>query len=100
MLRAKALWLRSRRRGILAGFLAAVPHRAKWIDPARPAAIIDTNRRPANGMQVWEELIGDDEIDVVDGMRVTTPTNTGPTAVNMRRTSGTAPSWSSATGGK
>ncbi len=73
VLRAKALWLRSRRRGILAGFSAAALHGAKWIDPARPATIIDTNRRPAKGVQVWEELIGDDEIGIVDGMRVTTP---------------------------
>jgi hypothetical protein len=64
-LRAKACWLRSRRRGILAGFSAAALHGARWIDPARPATIIDTNRRPAAGVQVWEERIADDEICLV-----------------------------------
>jgi hypothetical protein len=75
-LRAKACWLRSRRRGILAGFSAAALHGARWIDPARPATIIDTNRRPAAGVQVWEERIADDEICLVDGMRLTTPART------------------------
>jgi hypothetical protein len=74
--RAKASWLRSRRRGILAGFSASALHGAKWIDPALPAAIIDTNRRPAAGVQVWEEHIESDEIGIVDGMRVTTPART------------------------
>lgn len=75
-LRAKACWLRSRRRGILAGFSAAALHGARWIDPSRPATIIDTNRRPAAGVQVWEERIADDEIGLVAGMRLTTPART------------------------
>jgi hypothetical protein len=75
-LRAKACWLRSRRRGILAGFSASAMHGAKWIDPAFPAAIIDTNRRRAAGADVWEERIDDDEIGVVDGIRLTTPART------------------------
>lgn len=76
VLRAKASWLRTRRRGILAGFSAAALHGARWIDPARPAEIIDSNRRPAAGVRVWEERIEADEITVVDGMRVTTPPRT------------------------
>ena len=76
VLRAKACWLRSQRRGVLAGFPASALHGAKWIDPASPAAIIDTNRRPAPGVQVWEERIEADEIDVLNGMRVTTPART------------------------
>jgi AbiEi antitoxin C-terminal domain len=75
-LRAKACWLRSRRRGILAGFSASALHGALWIDPARPAAIIDTNRNPTRGVEVWEERIEADEIVVVKGMRVTTPART------------------------
>ena len=46
-LRAKALWLRSRGRGVLAGYSAAALHGAKWIGPDLPAAIIDTNSRRA-----------------------------------------------------
>ena len=76
ILRAKALWLRSRGRGILAGFSASALHGSKWIDPTLPAAIIDTNRRREAGVQVWEERIQADEVAVVTGMRVTTPART------------------------
>ena len=76
VLRAKACWLRSRRRGVLAGFSASALHGSKWIDPARPAAIVGTNRRRAAGVQIWEERIDTDEITVIDGMRVTTPART------------------------
>jgi hypothetical protein len=76
VLRAKACWLRSRRRGVLAGFSASALHGARWIDPTRPAAIIDTNRRRASGIHVWEEHIDADEIGIVDDMRVTTPART------------------------
>jgi hypothetical protein len=55
VLRAKASWLRSRRRGILAGFSAAALHGARWIDPARPASIIDTNRRRTRGVGAARE---------------------------------------------
>jgi len=82
VLRAKACWLRSRRRGILAGFSASAMHGAKWIDPALPAAIIDTNRRGTAGADVWEERIDDDEIAVIDGIRLTTPART---AVDLAR---------------
>lgn len=76
VLRAKACWLRSRRRGILAGYSASALHGAKWIDPASPAAIIDVNRFAIAGVQVWEERIEEDEIGVIGGMRVTTPART------------------------
>jgi len=73
---AKACWLRSRRRGILAGFSAAALHGSKWVDVGRRAAIIDTNRRPAPGVEVWGERIEEDEICVIDGMPVTVPART------------------------
>ncbi|WP_406815965.1 DUF559 domain-containing protein [Mycobacterium sp. M23085] len=76
VLRAQACWLRSRRRGILAGLSASALHGSKWIDPALPASIIDTNRWPTAGVQVWEERIEDDEITVVNDMRVTTAART------------------------
>src|ERR1700756_2952693 len=50
---AKACWLRSRRRGIL-----------------------DTNRRPTPGVEVWGDRIGEDEISVINGMPVTVPART------------------------
>lgn len=76
VLRAKACWLRSRRRGILAGFSASALHGSKWIGPTMPAAIIDTNRRKGAGVQVWEARIEPDEVAVVHGMRLTTPART------------------------
>lgn len=76
VLRAKVCWLRSRRRGILAGFSASAMHGSKWIDASRPAEIIDTNRRRASGVHAFEERIESDEITVVEQMRVTTPART------------------------
>lgn len=75
-LRAKALWLRSRGRGVLAGYSASALHGSKWIGADLPAAIIHPNRRPEPGILIWEERIEPDEICVVDGMRVTTPERT------------------------
>lgn len=51
-MRAKALWPRSRFRGVLAGYSASALHGAKGIDADLPAAIIDTNRRTVPGAQV------------------------------------------------
>ncbi|MGH3596438.1 MAG: hypothetical protein ACRDUT_10805 [Mycobacterium sp.] len=76
VLRAKACWLRSRRRGVLAGYSASALHGARWIDAWQRAAIIHTNRRRIRGVEVWEQLIEPDEICVVDGMRITTPERT------------------------
>ncbi|OBF03796.1 hypothetical protein [Mycobacterium sp. 852002-10029_SCH5224772] len=74
--RAKACWLRSRRRGILAGLSASALYGARWIDPTLPASIIDSNRRAAPGVRVWQERIEPDEIAIVQGMRVTAPART------------------------
>jgi hypothetical protein len=74
--RAKASWLRSRRRGILAGFSASALYGSRWINPAWPATIIDTNRRPTAGVRTWEERIELDEVEAIDGMRVTAPART------------------------
>jgi hypothetical protein len=76
LLRAEAAWLRSRRRGILAGLSASALHGAKWIDPTRPAAIFDTNRRPELGVEVWAGKLANDEVCMVRGIRVTTPART------------------------
>lgn len=76
VIRAKGAWLRSRRRGVLAGFSASSLHGARWIDPGLPAAIIDTNRRRTRGVSAWADSIAADEICVVDGLRVTTPART------------------------
>lgn len=75
-LRAQALWLRSRRRGILAGYSASALHGTKWIDATLPAAVVDTNARREPGVQVWEDRIEADEVCIVEGMRVTSPERT------------------------
>ena len=75
-LRATAAWLRSRRRGILAGFSAAALHGARWIDANRPASIIDTNRRRTKGVEAWADAIDDDEVWLIRGMAVTSPART------------------------
>ena len=76
VLRAKACWLRSRGQGVLAGFSAAALHGARWIDADLPATIIHTNRRRTPGITVWAAVINDDEICLIEGMRVTTPART------------------------
>ncbi|MEV0671033.1 hypothetical protein [Mycobacterium sp. NPDC050441] len=82
VLRAKACWLRSRRRGVLAGYSAAALHGARWIDPALPANILNINRRPAPGIVTWADVVDDDEICQIGEVRLTTPART---AVDLAR---------------
>jgi len=76
VLRAKAAWLWSRRRGILAGLSASALHGAKWIDARQPAQIVHDNRHPPPGIRSWADHVEDDEIAVVAGMQMTTPART------------------------
>lgn len=82
LIRAKACWLRTRGHGVLAGFSAASVHGSKWIDPKRPATVIDDNRRRTPGVVVWAGALDAGEICTVDGMRVTTPVRT---AIDLAR---------------
>jgi hypothetical protein len=82
VVRAKAAWLRTRGHGVLAGFSASALHGACWIDPNRPATVIDTNRRRTRGLEVWADGIEPDEICLVEGISVTTPVRT---AVDLAR---------------
>jgi len=74
--KARAAYLWSRRRGIVAGRSAAALLGAKWVDAAAPAQLIHPNRHRPAGVQTWADRIGDDEIEVVDGMRVTSAART------------------------
>jgi hypothetical protein len=76
ILRAKACWLRSRRRGVLVGFSASALHGAKWIDNRRAAEISDANRRTTPGVIARACVIEADEICRIAGMAVTTPART------------------------
>lgn len=74
--RAQAAWLWSRRRGVVAGRSAAALHRSKWIDGQLPAQLLWTNRHPPRGIETWSDAVDEDEVTIVDGMRVTTPART------------------------
>jgi hypothetical protein len=76
LLRAKAGWLWSRRRGVVAGFSASAMHHSYWIDPSRPTELIHDNRHRLNGIRVWGDRLETDEIDRADGIPVTTPERT------------------------
>lgn len=75
-LRARAAWLWSRRRGVVAGFAAAALHGSRWVDEDRPVDIIHDNRHPLRGLQIWGDRLEADEIELIDGVPVTTPART------------------------
>ncbi len=74
--RARAAWLWSRRRGVVAGQSAAALHGAKWVDDRAPAELLYDCRRPPRGIHTWSDRVEDDEVGLVDGMPVTTPERT------------------------
>jgi hypothetical protein len=74
--RAKAAWLWSKRRGVLAGTSAAVVLGAKWIDGDVDAELIHDNRRTPDGLVVRTEALAAGEVSRVDGMRVTNAART------------------------
>jgi|SRR5690349_18983436 len=74
--RGKAAWLWSRRNGVIAGQSAAALHGAKWVDAGAPAQILYDNRHPPTGIHTWADAVGDDEVERVGGMLVTTPART------------------------
>jgi hypothetical protein len=74
--RAKGAFLWTGRRGVVAGRSAAALHRAKWVSAGQPAQVLWGNRRAPSGIQVWSHSAADDEIALMDGVRVTTPART------------------------
>ncbi|HTZ14939.1 MAG TPA: hypothetical protein VMC78_15165, partial [Mycobacterium sp.] len=76
LVRARAGWLWSRRRGIIAGLSASALHGAKWVDTSAPLEILHGNRNPLPGLRVRGDRIEADEVGVVDGIPVTTPART------------------------
>ena len=75
-LRAKAGWLWTGRRGIVAGFAAAALHGSKWADDRQLVQLIHDNRRSPPGIQTHRDRIDQDEIDLVVGVPVTSPVRT------------------------
>lgn len=76
VVRAHAAWLWSQRRGVVAGRSAAALHGAKWVDANRPAEIGYDNRHAPATIRTWSDRVEEDEVALVDGMRVTTPART------------------------
>ncbi|OBF07533.1 hypothetical protein A5730_11845 [Mycobacterium sp. ACS4054] len=77
LMRARAAWLWSRRRGVVAGLSAAAVHGAHWVDPAAPLEVLHSNRNPLPGLRVHSDRFDDDEVVLIDGVPVTTPARTG-----------------------
>ena len=75
-LRAKAGWLWTGRRGVVAGFAAAGLHGSKWVDDWQVVDLVHDNRRGPPGIQTHRDRIEDDEIELVAGMPVTSPIRT------------------------
>lgn len=76
LVRARAGWLWSRRRGIIAGLSASALHGADWVCDTAPLEILHCNRNPLPGIQVRGDRLEDDEITEIDGIPVTTPART------------------------
>lgn len=74
--RARAAWLWSRRRGVVAGLSAAAMHGARWIDGSAPADLIHANRRGPALLAVRSDRLLHDEVQFVESMRVTTGART------------------------
>lgn len=74
--RARAAWLWSGRRGVLAGSSASALLGAKWIDPDAAAELVHTNRRPPQLIAVYSDTLLPGEIQQLRGLPVTTPART------------------------
>lgn len=74
--RGRAAWLWSGRAGVVAGQSAAALHGAKWVDASAPAELLYPNRRPPRGIRTWSDRVEDDEVQVIDGVAVTTVART------------------------
>ncbi len=64
--RARAAWLWSRRRGVVAGLSASALHGARWVEAEKPAELLHDNRRPppliivrGGQQQMREVVLGD-----------------------------------------
>lgn len=65
-------WLRSGRRGVIAGVAASALHGARWVGDDVPIELIWSNTRPPRGLIARDETLGADEITRVAGLPVTT----------------------------
>lgn len=75
--RAIAAWLASGRKGVIAGSAAAGLHGSRWIDPQAPIELLGVRRRTQAGLIIRNERIVDDDIEMINGLAVTTAARTG-----------------------
>jgi hypothetical protein len=75
-LRAKAGWLWTGGRGVVAGFSAGALHGSQWVDALHVVELLHDNRRSPAGIQTHRDRIEDDEIELVAGVPVTSPVRT------------------------
>ncbi|MEE2853343.1 MAG: hypothetical protein VX424_11915 [Actinomycetota bacterium] len=75
-LRARAGWLWSGRRGVVAGFGAAALHGSKWVDDLTVVDLIHDNRHFQAGIRAHGDRIEDDEIVVMGKIPLTSAART------------------------
>jgi very-short-patch-repair endonuclease len=74
--RARAAWLWSGGRTVVAGQSASALLGAKWVDPRKPAELVSENRRPPPLIVVHSDTLLRDEVTDVEGIAVTTAART------------------------
>jgi hypothetical protein len=74
--RAAGAWLWSKRRAVVTGIAASAIHGAEWVDAHIPIELIYECTHPPAGIVARNERIADDEITLVDGVRVATVART------------------------
>ncbi|KZS84917.1 hypothetical protein B4U45_17315 [Mycobacterium persicum] len=74
--RIAAAWLWSRGSAVIAGAAAAAVHGARWIPDDFPVELICVKSRPPRGVLTRRDVLGDGEMQTVDGRAVTTPERT------------------------
>jgi hypothetical protein len=74
--RTVAAWLWSRRKGTVAGAAAAALHGARWIPDDVPIELVHPNARAPRGVLTRRDVLLDGEVQVLDGLDVTTPERT------------------------
>lgn len=74
--RTKGAWLRSGRRGVIAGVAASALHGAQWVDDDHVIEMISTSVRPQPGLVVRNEVLANDEISWACKLPVTSRVRT------------------------
>ena len=74
--RTLAAYLWSRRQAVVSGLAASAVHGAKWIDDGSPVELLWHNARSPRGVITRDARLFEDEHQLRDGLKVTTPERT------------------------